>query len=522
MDRCLVHLQRICLTIIGVIGFLAFLFLTIYSWRYTIRLYYGEYYFDTKDSIVITLLVLLSVCAVFFLIDRFAERCRERTILWVAVLISIAMVVSAWVFIDAAHHYSVADQSWLHLGAVNVAEGNADLLKDYSYFRTYPYQIYLLDIFAILFRLFRTTEEIAVYHVQAVMVGFSAFAIFNITRELFQSRKAELISLLCVLVFFPMRIYSAYFYGETLGSCASLYAIWFFLRMNKNEEITSSKRILYGILTGIFLLLASLARNALIIVAVAMCIIQILKMLQCRSWISFVAFCLSLVICLGGRFMIGGLIERQTGISQENGMPAILWITMGFQDPDQERAALGGYNGYNLTTFEECGCDVEAAFYRGYQDLKDRFLEWMSKPNEMLQFIKMKILQQWNEPTYGCIAMTSFTTEPDDWVISLYDNSGAPWLINCLNQYQSVTYLLLLTGFLFLRDKQDAVHYLIGLILIGGLIFTIIWESKSRYVYPYAVLAIPFIAGSAMTWCKIIGRSFDIVVNKVKSWRLKF
>ena len=39
-------------------------------------------------------------------------------------------------------------------------------------------------------------------------------------------------------------------------------------------------------------------------------------------------------------------------------------------------------------------------------------------------------------------------------------------------------------------------EYLPGVILIGEFCFSMIWEANSRYVYPYAVLMIPFAACS--------------------------
>ena len=45
-----------------------------------------------------------------------------------------------------------------------------------------------------------------------------------------------------------------------------------------------------------------------------------------------------------------------------------------------------------------------------------------------------------------------------------------------------------------LLEKEDEKKYFLGLILVGEIFFSIIWEAQSRYVYPYIVMALPCMA----------------------------
>ena len=512
MDKFVEGVQGFCLRALGALGVIIFLFLTGYSWRYTMRHFWGGVYLDTKDNVLVTAIVFGSVCVGIGLIGKLVEKCPPKLMLAIAVLVSIVIAVTAWIFVDISKPYAISDQGMLQWGATALAEAQADLLRDSLYFIAYSFQLYQADLFALLFRLFRTTDPILIYRVQAVLTGFATFAIFGITRELFHNRKAEMLSLLCALMFFPMRLYAAYFYGDTLGVCASLYAIWFFIKMNQEETIKSYKAIVYGVLVGLFLLLAFDARGALLIVGIAMCIIQILRVMKNKHYWLLAVFGLSMVICFGGRFLQGESLERRTGISQKESAPFILWVMMGFQESGEQGMAVGTHNGYDIVTFEECGCDVEAASRKAKQDLMDRFREWINEPGDMISFLKKKILIQWNEPMYGSIISTAYYGGTEEWVNRIYENGGASWLVNCLKQYQAILYLFLLGGFVILvKGQRDAVQYLIGLIMIGGFLFSLIWEAETRYIYPYVLIAIPFAAGSAVD---VVERGFRLIKKR--------
>ncbi len=501
MNRLQTGLQCVCAKITGGVGAVIFLVLTAYSWRYTKNLSWGEVLADTRDNVWITFLCLAGLFVLLALIGKLAAGCGEKTALAVALALSAVMAVQAWRFVDAAHPYAVADQAMVQLGAEALANGDVSAVQGQSYYIAYSHQLYLISLFAGLLRLFGSCEPIVIYRVQSVLAGLGVLAVFGIARELFHSRKAELTALFGVMAFSPIWIYTAYYYGETLGVCASLYGVFFFLKANRTDSRHRWKRWLFAVLTGLSLLLSSMGREALLLVAAAMLIVQLLTFMRDRQWQPLAAFLLSLAVCMGIRGCLWGYLEERTRIHKEGSMPVILWIAMGFQEPENEGCAMGSYNGYNKRIFEETGGDVDEASRIAGQDLRERFLAWADHPGDLGVFLKDKILCQWNEPTYGCMVMTMYREDSEAWVEDLYSGGGVTRLINWLKQYQAVFYLGLLLGFLSLcREKEVTLSYLPGLIVIGGFLFSVIWEAKSRYIYPYIVLAIPFAAGSLVVW----------------------
>lgn len=509
-DDFLQRMQSFFLRGISGTGLIVFVFLTFYSWRHTVKLLPDENVMDVRDNVWITLLILIMTCIVFWGCGRLAERFPRRGMLGVAFAVSLMMAVTAWIFVNDAGAFAVMDQVQVYQAAIALAEGNGEILQAQPYYVAYSHQLFLADLIAAVFRLTGTTEEILIYHIQAVLVGMSAFAGFGVTRELFPNRKAELFALILPLLFFPMRVYTSYFYGETLGVCASLYAIWFFLRMNRRDEERTGFILLYGALIALWVLLAAIARNALLIVWFAMCIIQILLVMKRRKVLPLLLIFASLMLYLGGMQLMGNSLEKRTGIRQEDRMPTILWMTMGFQENQRPGKGAGSYNFYNIELFEAMEYDGEAAAVYAKQDLQNRLKAWWKNPADMVEFMRAKMLNQWNEPTYGCMIMTAYRAESKEWVERLYEGGTAEWLFDFLKQYQAVTYLILLSGFWMLfKNQQEPIHYLIGLIMIGGFLFSAIWEAKSRYIYPYVVIAIPFISGIAAVWCETLERSLQ-------------
>lgn len=88
---------------------------------------------------------------------------------------------------------------------------------------------------------------------------------------------------------------------------------------------------------------------------------------------------------------------------------------------------------------------------------------------------------------------------------------------------------ILLFTFLYSLDKRKAFsqYGLLILYLIGGVLFHLMWETKSQYVYGYVFLLIPLGAAGAFetyqkmikkwgetSWCKKIIRKFHQISCK--------
>ena len=126
-----------------------------------------------------------------------------------------------------------------------------------------------------------------------------------------------------------------------------------------------------------------------------------------------------------------------------------------------------------------------------------QYLEnYKDDPGNCYRFYRYKLFEQWLEPTFDCITMTTSDTDYDWTRIELLYNTDFILKVNtCMNYFLTVVYFyaFLYAAYLVWRDRE--LYPLIVIVFfIGGLLFSLIWEAKGRYTMPYFVILIPLAA----------------------------
>ncbi len=394
--------------------------------------------------------------------------------------------------IHGSNTYSVSDQLHVYLAAKSLCEKNFSVADYGYYFVAYPFQLGLAHVYAFLFTLFHSSAPQVVEYMQAISLGISFYTGFRITRELFGDSRLDLLYLVCSLPFIPMYLYTLFLYGESFGVCGAMLSIRFFLLFTRHRAHASRRSIPFLALSALFLLFAVLVRSVLLIVGIALLIVQLLLSLQEHKVSPLLSVAAMLLIVLLGKDLILGLAEADAGLERGQGAPFSLWLVMGLQNNDM---GPGYYNGYNVDTFTAFDYNARLSNEQGIKDLTALLSNHLQHPKDFALFLKDKGLYQWCEPSYASFTVTRFMTEPKEWIYQLYWSGAHDTAYQFLNHYQSAIYLLLLATFLYaLRKKEKPIFLLMGLPFIGGFLFSLIWEGKSRYVYPYVALITPCLA----------------------------
>ena len=160
-------------------------------------------------------------------------------------------------------------------------------------------------------------------------------------------------------------------------------------------------------------------------------------------------------------------------------------------------------------------------------------INWIKKGGSFLKakFFGKKFISTWCEPTYQSIwsgPLARYGQETYTYITSnIYNQKGLYWFIRLFSK--GVTVTILLFTFLSSLDKRKAFsqYGLLILYLIGGVLFHLMWETKSQYVYGYVFLLIPLGAAGAFetyqkmikkwgetSWCKKIIRKFHQISCK--------
>lgn len=504
--------------IIAFIGMGIALFLSLFACVYTTQMYTADELTGVvKDSIVQNALIFLLVLALLGFIAKFATKLSSKVIHIVALIFSVLVVGISLILVHGSNTYSVSDQLFIYLSSVDMYEGDFAVEGFGDYFRTYPFQLCLVNIYAFFFRIFGSTAPQILENIQAICLGVAFYTGFRITRELFQDVRTDCLYLLCTLPFVPMYLYTLFLYGETFGVCGSLLAIYFFLLANKKWKHSPKLALLLWALTTVFLVFTVLVRSALMIVVIALVIVQFLLFLKKRQVLPLVLSLAMLVLTLLGRQFLVGMAERDAELEVGGGAPASLWVVMGLQNSEM---GPGYYNGYNTEVFTQYNYDAELANEQAMNDIATILGNWMQHPKDFLLFLKDKGLYQWCEPSYASFTVTRFMNEPKEWIYKFYWEEAHDRAYVFLDRYQSIAYLLILTVFASLcSKKKDAYTLLPGLVLIGGFLFSLIWEGKSRYVYPYMVIVMPYLAKGALLYVEqatcILRRIYNIIHTKI-------
>lgn len=503
-------LQRICRKIIALAGIMIFGYLTLFAWTSSARMHVSsEIVIWSDDRIWKNALFTVSVVLVAAGLGSVADRMSGKTLRVTAVVMSLATAMGCGILAGAAHSYPTADQIYVYEAATNFFTGNYSNIQTEWYFNACPYQLGLGLIYGILMRIFRSDSYLVIQYAQAFCAGVTVYTLFEVAAELFQCKKTAAITLLCTVSFVPMYLYTLYIYGETFGVCFAVLGMWFWLRANNGKTRKKGITILYWVLAALCLALCYTARLALIIVLIAMVFTGVLKVLTDRRsdikrrWGCLLMTVLLLFLTLGSQKLSVAYMEKRAGVELADGIPAVLTVAMGIQDESENENGTGpgSYNAYNLWLYFGSGFDGKSASSEACLNIKQTLHRWSKDPVSMVSYMNRKILNQWNEASYGGFCMTALQQEPEDWVTAFYSGAAGDWWSHFLNLYQGMVYAMLLVYFVILfKGTGNSFLFLPALLLAGEFCFSMIWEAKSRYIYPYIVMVLPCVAWS-LTHC---------------------
>lgn len=515
----MIKLEKAATKIMAAIGTAVMLFLLFYSWKYTKRLVEPEYYLDEKDSILWNALVGVVLVAVCGALSGVMKKIPAWALHLLAVLGAVTAVILGIRLAMAAGAESIADQYYVQRAAMALVDGDAEWVLAQDYYGIYPFQLGLAEIFALIFRVAGSTERLVIQQVQAVCGGITLYVGFRIVRELSGSRAAELLYLVAELLFLPVYCYALFIYGESIGTCSVLCAIWCYLMANRPEGKVWQKGLLWGAV-ALFMGLAYATRNVLLVVWIAMVIMQILVLLRSKKWQGLPALCVVLAVMLLGKTTLCHMAEGQLDREYGSGAPYVLWVAMGMQENPDALKGPGTYNDYNLDTYMRAGYDSREAAEVAKGDIRQRFSQWREDPAAAVTFLKEKLLIQWIEPTYCSFNQTRYQYRPQGWVEDLYTGQANERALAFLNRFQGMVYLAVFGYYLrILLGKLKGVQVLPGIIFLGGFFITILWEAKSRYVYPYIVMILPSAACSMEYYGRLLAGGIGRIAGGIASSR---
>ena len=454
--------------------------LSLYALRYSylFPVEYLEIATPQKDSVWKT---VVGAAALFFLLLLVSYGIRQinyRKQKLLQALLILMFVLAAFLFIQDGTVYQAGSDPWYICdSAAKFIEGDYSPLQAGGYLDQYPYQLGLTLYTELVFRL------TGVWNVKALvfanLLAMTAGLVFGqlFLKKLHAIRQSSSFSV-CYLLYLPIYLYLPFLYGEALAICFTFAFLW---------QLAA------------FACLMVICRANAMIVLIAVAIVLLLMMI--RKWDKWLlaAILVTFAAVFAGRGLVTWQYELRAGEKVSDGIPVSAWIAMGMMEDIRGN---GWYNGYGPELYAECGYDAEAVDREAKAYMAERIRKFGKNPKACLAFYKGKALSQWNEPTAESLLVLRASVDTEQ--ISngkyqlMFGNRYQPYL-SYMNSYQFLLYLLAFLGCIRLLTgkagkKGMLEQYLfcvLALLLIGGFLFQLLWEAKSRYIYYYMVLLLP-------------------------------
>lgn len=189
-------------------------------------------------------------------------------------------------------------------------------------------------------------------------------------------------------------------------------------------------------------------------------------------------------------------------IPYSTGMPASATVLMGIHSGTYYGP--GGFDGSSWNLFWDSNADTAAANAAAVKGIGEYWNTYLHNPKEV-KFFLQKTAWQWLDPWFEALTMNG---------PSITVAGGVGWLATALGggvlfaPVQAVLRALLTFVYLFagcgtlaLRRKTGGAVWaqLLGIAFFGGFLFQLVWETKSRYCFPFFVFLLPLAAVGFIT-----------------------
>ncbi len=489
-------IYRVLLGILLLCALAMMMLLSYWACRYS---YYGAVDFPArgrliKDSSWKHLLLFAVAALVTVAIDELLQgkneiRQEKICICTLTVTCAVAFVVGSF-YVLKNPYYPNGDQISTTAFAAYCREGNFSMLSPGGYVGMYQQQKGLGILYEILFTLFgdfnyKPAKLLhVVWWVVTILAGYG-FLKLSTDRPVFR-----IVYCVMMLGFVPFLFYLPYIYGDVLSIS---FGTVLFYGMAAYER-SGQKR--YIVLAAFAAGVSVLARKNTWVILIAVAIYVLLISLRKRKIQYLLAGTAILLTAVLSVKAVDAVYEVRSGYPSGVGIPSILWVSMGLQETE---GRAGVYNRYQQTTFERYDFQQEPAAQQGKEYIRERLGEFSQDPVKAYRFFKDKLEGQWIEPMYAALETTANFEEGAEVPLlleSLYYGTLGRIVWKFSNYYQSILYLaglmaLVMLGTLWWKKKEvPTALWLPWIAVFGGFLFSILWEAKSRYMFPYCVFMI--------------------------------
>ncbi len=443
-------------------------------------------------SLLLSIVIGLAIYLLGYLINKIDKK-YIRVILFISVLIAYLVVQIVW--INYRNIYPVADQKYVYEYAQDLYKGNDESLINSQYLELYPQQLTLVSLFNIFFKIFKTCNVKIIQYINAVANTLSIIAIYLITTKLDKEQTINaVIPLMLFCSFLTVPLLSTFVYGDEIGLTFALFSTYFVMEYNLKHKKT------YLFISAILMSISCMFRMNNLIFVIAILIYLVLNILNKRYKIKenikelvvkILLILLFIAIVIFPTTLIKNIMQNKYQLNKNNSFPIIGFLTIGITDGTRQA---GWYNEYGGLAWQ----DVNTSKEKYVELLKERLQYFKTNPLYIAKFYAKKITSMWAENSfasvfyntaYGNLIPEEYQDENQNEQIAKHENI----IINI--QKGIVLTIFITTAIVIFQKRQNLSNEILLLLImfIGGFLFHIIWEAKSRYIISYIIMLMPIV-----------------------------
>lgn len=324
---------------------------------------------------------------------------------------------------------------------------------------------------------------------------FGAFllitAILLTIRVIHRNNEQLILTALLLLLFYPIFVYTAFVYGTLLSAAFASWGIY----GTAAFQNTGRKRYIVFILIG-FPLGMQMHQSAAIALVAA--IVYLLFHINNRR--KAICYCV-LSVCMGAAALGSNAATQQLYSAaahrelRSDAISAMDYFYMGLTS-ENPIGGPGSIDG-SFTKFRNVYPNDPEAEAKAAREAVLQVTEEYLTGKRSLSFFVRKAEYQWLDPTFGARKTINGIYAHNDTRTVLfnryYQSSLREHIFKLSVVLEMFVYLFALNAgiYAFRRPDQDAAQTFPVIFFIGGFVFQLLWESLSRYCFPYFIWLIP-------------------------------
>ena len=373
-----------------------------------------------------------------------------------------------------------------------------------GYLAIYPFQLGYITYLRIL-ECFSTNVRFF-YFINVLLVILLNYLLYKIVKLITKSNNALNWTLLLSFAFLPELFFILFIYGNLPGLCSCLAAVYFGLKLIKY----GFKKSLSWLWCILFFILAYQLKSNYQIAVLALGVVFILHAIKNHDYWFIAIPIITFVLMLGSNKVITAVYETESGIQINKGLPMVTYVAMGLEPHNSQHRSPGWYDAYTINLFSKYHFNADKTSKVAKEKIKSELNYYMNNPQRAKDFFTKKFISTWTDPTFETVWSAPYAKKPQTKILqNIFQNNRLPWDVKHVAKWYCglmkpivawcnfiVAAILILTAvFVFYRNLKLNSYALFAILyLLGGMIFHLIWETKSQYVIQYIICLIPVAA----------------------------